>query len=309
VASVAAVGESAQEASRKGTAASPDARRVTVCLTFDFDAMSLWIGFPHKSNNPASISRGEFGAVAVPRILDLLTRHELPATFFVPGHTALAYPELVAAIVEAGHEIGHHGWVHENPADFDRDGERRNLERGFQALEKTANVKPVGYRSPGGALSPNTTELLLEFRLEYDSSCSGSDFYPYYLRQGDRWSQTEPFVFGRPVPLVEVPWAWHLEDFASVEFQPPYGTNIYPPSVLREIWQGDFDYAYDHCPDAIYDLVLHPQAIGRGHRLTMLEAFVTYMREKPGVHFARMRDVVSEWRQANPLAEVSGPEP
>jgi len=274
--------------------------RVNVCLTFDFDAMSLWIGYPHKSNNPAALSRGEFGAVAVPRILALLERRGLHATFFVPGHTALAFPHLVSAIAERGHEIGHHGWVHENPADFDREGEHLNIERGLDALSQTAGVKPVGYRSPGGALSTNTVELLLEFGFLYDSSCSASDFYPYYLRQGDVWSQTEPYVFGRPSRLVEVPWAWHLEDFASVEFQPPFGTNIYPPSVLREIWQGDFDYAYDNCPDAVYDLVLHPQAIGRGHRLTMLEAFIDYMASKRDVVFATMSDVVTKWKTANP---------
>src|SRR3954470_9934394 len=91
-----------------GGASSSDGRRVNVCLTFDFDAMSLWIGYPHKSNNPAAISRGEFGAIAVPRILALLERRGLPATFFVPGHTALAFPHLVTAIADGGHEIGHH---------------------------------------------------------------------------------------------------------------------------------------------------------------------------------------------------------
>jgi peptidoglycan-N-acetylglucosamine deacetylase len=274
--------------------------RVNVCLTFDFDAMSLWIGYPHKSTNPAAISRGEFGAIAVPRILALLDSRQLPATFFIPGHTALAFPQLVAEIVQHGHEVGHHGWVHENPADFDRDGERRNIERGLAALAETAGVKPVGYRSPGGALSANTVELLLEFGFLYDSSCSATDFSPYYLRQGDRWSQTEPYVFGEPSRLVEIPWAWHLEDFASVEFQPPFGMNIYPPSVLREIWQGDFDYAYAHCPDAVYDLVLHPQAIGRGHRLIMLEHFIDYMTEKPGTVFRTVGDVVERWKASNP---------
>src|SRR5262249_51438977 len=158
-------------------------------------------------------------------------------------------------------------------------------------LAETAQWTPTGYRSPGGALSPNTIELLLEFGFQYDSSCSASDFYPYYLRQGDQWSQTEPYRFGVSSRLVEVPWAWHLEDFASVEFQPPFGMNIYPPSVLREIWQGDFDYAYEYCPDSVYDLVLHPQAIGRGHRMAMLDSFVAYMQAKPGVTFDTMSNV------------------
>src|ERR1700733_14216416 len=86
--------------------------RLSVCLTFDFDALSPWV-FEMAEGNVAALSRGEFGAVAVPRILDLLARHELPATFFIPGHTALAYPDLVRRIQAAGHELGHHGWVYE----------------------------------------------------------------------------------------------------------------------------------------------------------------------------------------------------
>ncbi len=116
-------------------------------LTFDFDAMSLWIG-SYQSRNPSMISRGEFGAVAVPRILDLLKKHGLAASFFIPGHTALAYPDLVRRIHGEGHEIGHHGWVHENPVDFDEAGERANIDRGLEALAKAANVTPKGYRSP-----------------------------------------------------------------------------------------------------------------------------------------------------------------
>ena len=293
-------------ASDMPTFSSPEAdTRVNVCLTFDFDAMSLWIGYPHKSNNPSAISRGEFGAIAVPRILALLAKRDLPATFFIPGHTALAFPELVRDIAAHGHEIGHHGWVHENPAEFDRETERSNIERGLEALAETAEVTPIGYRSPGGALSTNTIELLLEYDFLYDSSCCASDFFPYYLRQGDRWSLTEPYTFGVPSQLVEIPWAWHLEDFASVEFQPPFAANIYPPSVLREIWQGDFDYAYDNCPDAVYDLVLHPQAIGRGHRLNMLEAFIGYMQAKPGVVFRTMTDTATRWKESHPEPNAS----
>src|SRR5918911_221130 len=114
----------------------------SVCLTFDFDGMSSWIG-SWQSNNPSMISRGEFAIIGLERILALLAKHHAPATFFVPGHTAWAWPDLVRRIADEGHEIGHHGWVHENPASLEREAERTVLERGFEALDFAAGVRPT----------------------------------------------------------------------------------------------------------------------------------------------------------------------
>jgi peptidoglycan-N-acetylglucosamine deacetylase len=272
--------------------------RLSVCLTFDFDAMSVWIA---STDNPATISRGEFGAVAVPRILDLLARHNAPSTFFIPGHTALAYPDHVRNIRDAGHEIGHHGWVHENPAGFDRDGERAVFERGLEALDRAAGVRPQGYRSPAADFSVNTIDVLVEYGMRYDSSCSGSDFTPYYLRRGDRWSKTGPYEFGQPADLVELPFSWILDDFPHFEFEVGWSTEQSPPSTVREIWQAEFDYAYAHCPGGVYVLTMHPQVIGRGSRITMLEQFLAYMGEHDGVQFEPMIRYAERWRAGNPL--------
>ena len=134
----------------------------SVCLTFDFDGMSIWIG-SFQSNNPSMISRGEFALVGLPRLLALLREREVPATFFVPGHTAHAWPDLVAQIAEEGHEIGHHGWVHENPAKLERDAEIEVFERGFEALEHVTGERPIGYRSAAWDFSPNSIDLLLDY--------------------------------------------------------------------------------------------------------------------------------------------------
>jgi peptidoglycan-N-acetylglucosamine deacetylase len=273
-------------------------RRLSVCLSFDFDAMSVWIA---GTDNPATISRGEFGAVAVPRILELLARHEALSTFFVPGHTALAYPDLVRDIAAAGHEIGHHGWVHENPAELSPAREREVFERGLEALDKVAGVRPVGYRSPGAAFSSETIDILVEQDMTYDSSCSGSDFIPYYLRQGDRWSKTEAFEFGRRCDLVEMPFSWLLDDFPHFEFEVGWSTEQTPPSTVREIWQGEFDYAYASCPGGTYVLTMHPQVIGRGSRLTMLEGLIEHMAGHEEVVFEPLADHARRWRSENPL--------
>lgn len=276
-------------------------RRLSCCLTFDFDAMSLWVG-TFQSNNPSMISRGEFGAVVgLPRILDLLKRNEIRSTFCVPGHTAYAYPDLIKRIHDEGHEIAHHGWVHENPADFDRDGEKWVLERGLEGLEKAAGVRPKGYRSPAWDFGQYTVDLLLEYGFVYDSSCMGHDFYPYYLRKGDEWSTTEPYKFGEIVEIVEIPVTWGLDDFPPSEFVLGQNTGLSAPSAIEEIWRGDFDYAYANCPGGIYDLTLHPQVIARGHRMLMLERLIAHFKSHGGVIFETLGDYVERWKSNNPV--------
>lgn len=114
----------------------------TVCLTFDFDAISLWLG-PFKAQSPSMISRGEFGVIGAKRILDLLDRYDIKTTWFVPGHTADTYPEAVAEVHACGHEIGHHGYCHENPVLLEEVEEREIIEKGIAALERVTGERPV----------------------------------------------------------------------------------------------------------------------------------------------------------------------
>ena len=283
----------------------PDVARLSVCLTFDFDALSVWIA---GTDNPAAISRGEFCAVAIDRILALLDRHGIRATFFIPGHTALAYPFVVREISAAGHEIAHHGWVHENPADFDLDGEREVFARGLDALDRVAGVRPIGYRSPSADFSAQTIQVLVENGMLYESSCAGTDFTPYYLRTGDRWTKTGPYEFGTPCDLVELPFSWILDDFPHFEFETGWSTEQAAPSLVREIWNGELEYAYDTSGGGVYVLCMHPQVIGRGHRLRMLDAWLGELRQLEGIRFEPMADFATRWRTLNPLdAWAQGP--
>jgi peptidoglycan/xylan/chitin deacetylase (PgdA/CDA1 family) len=273
--------------------------KYTACITFDFDAMSVWIGSA-KSNNPSMISRGEFGAAAIPRLLRLLADVGIPGSFCIPGHTACAFPDSVKRIRDAGHEIVHHGWVHENPADFDIEGERRILERGLEALHRAAGVRPVGYRSPAWDFSKSTVALLIEYGFLYDSSCMGDDSYPYYLRTGDTWSMTEPYQFGPLTDLIELPVTWGLDDFPAFEFVMGLMPGYNAPSAIREIWQGDFDYGRRNCPGGLFNLTLHPQVIARGHRITMLEGLLRHMRDQEGVAFTTLGAYAAGWKALNP---------
>jgi peptidoglycan-N-acetylglucosamine deacetylase len=283
-------------------------RRLSVCLTFDFDAMSPW-ALGMAGRNVAALSRGEFGAVAVPRILALLERHEIPATFFVPGHTALAYPDLVRRIRDAGHELGHHGWVHEPLSELEPAQERDVLQRGFDALDRVAGVRPIGYRAPSVDVSVSTVEILLEHGFVYDASFSGSDFEPYYLRRGDRFPPDGEYVFGESVDLVGIPFSWGLSDFQYFEFVPGVTFRQDPASVVYEIWAGELEWAHANAPGGVYDLTMHPQAIGRGHRLVMLERLIDVAKGLEGAVFERLGDYATRWRAEHPLADwlASGP--
>jgi peptidoglycan-N-acetylglucosamine deacetylase len=274
----------------------------SVCLTFDVDGTCSWIN-SWQSNNPSMISRGEFDTIGLDRVLKMLAKHEGRATFFVPGHTAWAWPDLVKRIVDEGHEIGHHGWAHENPARLELDQERNIMDRGFEALEYATGQRPVGYRSAAWDFSPNTLDLLIDYGFVYSSSCMANDFYPYYLRKGDKWSTTEPYEFGDLVELVEIAPAWHLDDFPPFEYVWQGNSGLLPPSAVREYWQGDFDYMVANCPGGVYNLTCHPQFIGRGSRISMLDDLVGYMRQRADVRIEPLGDVAARFKDENPLDE------
>lgn len=284
---------------------------VRIALTFDFDACCVWIG-TFGATSPSMISRGEFGPVALRRILSLLERFGAKSTFFIPGHSALAFPNLTKEVALAGHEIGHHGWVHENPLTLTPEQERHVLVRGLEVLDKVAGVRPVGYRSPAWDNSPVTVPLLLEHGFEYESSLMGADYSPYWCRVGDEWSTTEEYRWGMPVNLIELPVAWHLDDFPQFEFVWTKA-GVLPgnrsPETAWDIWKGEFDYLYERIGQGVLNITMHPQTIGRGHRLLFLERYLTYVAGHPGVTFTTCLDYVRHWRKgrAPELPKDAGP--
>lgn len=270
----------------------------TVCLTFDFDALSVWLGgYPRVT--PAMLSRGEFGAlVGVPRILELLLRYDIQATFFMPGHTAESFPETMAAIVQTGHEVGHHGYGHEDPSTQTAAEEQASLERGLAALEKVTGRRPKGYRSPSWDYSDATLSLLVEYGFVYDSSLFAGDFYPYHPRLGDVVSRDQPLQRGEPAPIWEFPVHFSLDDWSHFTFNfDPYRMGLSAPSRVFEIWSAEFDYMRTHAAGGVLTLTMHPQVIGRGHRMAMLERFIEHILAAGNVRFARLIDVAQEMEQ------------
>jgi len=271
----------------------------TVCLTFDFDALSVWLG-PRGATSPSAISRGEFAVVGVQRILKLLAGNDISSTFFIPGHTVETYPETVEAILAAGHEIGHHGYLHENPCALSgQDEERAVLERGLDALQRVAGVKPLGYRSPSWDNSPHTIELLVDYGFRYESSLMAHDFRPCWCRLGDVPRSDGPYEFGKPTELVEMPVSWVLDDFPHFEFVKSGGF-LYPGlsagSKVEEIWRDEFLFMLREEPGGIFNLTMHPEVIGRGHRMLTLERLIETMSGHGGVQFSTLGQAAEAWR-------------
>ena len=262
-----------------------DTPRLTVALTFDHDAFSDSV---RRGDPPVKFSHGEFGPrVGVPRILRLLARESIPATWFVPGHTLVTFPATIEAILADGHELGVHGWYHEDFSELTADDQRDILDRAVTAIHHAAGVAPAGHRAPYWALGPDTLRLVENAGFIYDSSLMADDYRLFRVRHGDRHSVADGTTFGSEGVLVEVPIYWGLDDWPI--FEPAPGRDgLAAPSRVLEIWTGELRYAYEHAPGGLLTITMHPECIGRGHRMAMLEQFIATAQALPGVVFSRL---------------------
>jgi peptidoglycan/xylan/chitin deacetylase (PgdA/CDA1 family) len=270
----------------------------TVCLSFDFDAMSVWLAYDRPT--PAMLARGEFGArVGVPRILELLRSHGLDATFFVPGHTVESFPAETASILEAGHEVGHHSYTHVDPSEQSADEERADMERAWATLAGIG-VTPLGFRSPSADMSDATLELIEEHGFLYDSSLMADDYRPFRPRIGDRVARGVPLERGREARFWELPISFELDDWVHFQFNfSPYRRGGSTPADVLEIWQAEFDWMDANVDGGVLTFTLHPQVIGRGSRIAMLDALIRHCGEA-GARFRRLGDVA---RELDPLRD------
>jgi len=270
--------------------------RHIACITFDFDAVSSFIA--SGLTTPTQMSRGEFGAVAVPRILALLKRFEVRATWFIPGHTIESYPTQCAAILGAGHEIGHHGWTHRTPIAMSRDEEAAELARGNDAIKSLTGHFAQGYRSPSWDLSPHSIELLIAAGFFYESSMMGNDHAPYFARDHDEVTMEAPLKFGRTTSLIEMPISWSLDDFPHFELWTGDGgvwPGLRPSAGVLQNWLDDFTYMTKTEAWGVLTYTCHPAVIGRGHRMMMLETLLEGLREREA-QFMTMEEAAREWQ-------------
>ncbi|CAI8264386.1 MAG: Peptidoglycan deacetylase [Chloroflexota bacterium] len=255
-----------------------------VLLTFDVDGVSSWINRdPEHANLPSLMSMADYGPkVATPRILDLLEQYNIFSTFFIPGFIAETNSKLVENISARGHEIGHHGYMHEPPATLTPKQEHEVIHKGMNIIKSITGKRPIGYRSPSWELSKSSIDLLIEHNFTYDSSLMGDD-KPYIVNNTKADKQ-----------IVEIPIHWLLDDAPNFVYAPS-ANRMGPLKTANEVydsWKSEFEgiYKYGGC----FNLTMHPQHIGRPGRLLMLEKLIQYIKTFDHVKFMTCEQVSNE---------------
>ena len=226
---------------------------------------------------------GEFGPrTGTPRILELLDRHDISATFFIPGWVAERNRDLLKNIGERGHEVAHHGYLHEPPSSLEPDeDEGQILDHASDILESITGERPQGYRSPSWELSANSLQLLHDRGFVYDSSLMGDDI-PYYVGEKDR-------------RIVELPVHWSLDDAPYYTYMPVAGrtATMSTPNDVLTAWQWEFDGAYRE--GRAFMLTMHPHTTGRFARLEALDRLIQHIKQHDGVEFMQCIVLAKLW--------------
>lgn len=283
----------------------PEGVRCGVLISFDVDSPSGMMNRnPAVADMPSTRSMGEYGPlVGAPRILELLRREQVPASFYFPGWVAERYPRLVQRVRADGHEVAHHGYLHEPPATLSRDEEAEVLDRTNEILRGITGEPALGYRAPSWELSAHSLELLGERGFRYDSSLMGQDL-PYLVGPEGPSSDAGG-------PLVELPVHWSLDDYPHFNWTPSDSHRLQAsPSHVLDVWTSAFDELYER--GGMFMLTMHPYVIGRPSRLGVLERLLAHIRQRSGVAFYRSIDVaegvLGAWgtRPVSPLADGPG---
>lgn len=248
----------------------PQGRSAAASFAFDVDAESVALALdPRSADRMSVMSHQAYGPLTgVPRLLGMLERHRVRSTFFVPGHTADRHPGVVRDIVAAGHEIAHHGYLHEPLAGVDPATEASYLDRGLEALERVAGVRPLGYRAPMWELTWASPRLLADRGFLYDSSLMDVD-HPYELAVDDARS------------LVELPVHWGLDDWEQYCYLPDVSGSglIESPRKAVEMWRDE--YAAVRAEGGCFVLTGHPFLSGRPARAAALGELVAEVASDP----------------------------
>jgi peptidoglycan/xylan/chitin deacetylase (PgdA/CDA1 family) len=289
------------------------AKEIFVAFGVDVDAVAGWLGSYGGEDSPDDISRGLFaGEVGTPRLLELFRRSDLRTTWFIPGHSIETFPDQTRMVVDGGHELGIHGYSHENPIAMTRAQEETVLLRSIDLAEKFSGKRPTGYVAPWWEFSPVTNELLLENGIKYDHSLMHRDFEPYYIRVGDSWTKIDysqpaeswmqPLVRGQETDLVEIPANWYLDDLPPMMFikASPNSHGFVNPRQLEEMWRDQFDWVYRENDYAVYTMTIHPDVSGRPQVLLMLERLIEHINGHEGVRWATFDEIADDFIRRSP---------
>lgn len=258
--------------------------RCAVMLSFDVDGETVWIyRDPALAARPLHMGMGAYGPkTAMPRILKFLDRYDLKIGFFIPGWIIEHYPDMCKEVLRRGHEVGHHGYLHERPFALSGPHEEEALLlKALDIFKKVLGVTPRGSRTPACDPSEHTMGLLKKHGLVYHSNLMDSDLpYLHKTAHGE---------------LVELPTSWVNDDWPYFGFSanPPVGNGIWSQQDVYEIWLEEFEGAY--AEGGFFNFMFHPQVMGRPSRMRMLERLIQHILAKKDVWIARPIEIAEYW--------------
>ena len=289
------------------------AKEILVAYGVDIDAVAGWLGSYGGEDSPDDISRGLFaGEVGIPRLLKLFKKYNITANWIATGHSIETFPEQMKMIVDAGHEIGAHGYSHENPIAMSAKQEEDVLLKSIELIEKISGKKPSGYVAPWWEFSNITNELLLKHGIKYDHSLMHNDFTPYYVRVGDKWTKIDyskdakewmkPLVRGQETDLIEIPANWYLDDLPPMMFikKSPNSFGFVSPRDIGQMWIDQFDWVYREMDYAIFPMTIHPDVSARPQVLLMHERIIEHINKHEGVKWVNLNDMADDFSKRFP---------
>jgi peptidoglycan-N-acetylglucosamine deacetylase len=288
-------------------------REIKAIFGVDIDAVGGWLGSYGGEDSPSDIQRGMFsGEVGTPRLLNLFLKHDIKASWFIPGHSIETFPDSVTQIVAAGHEIGAHGYSHENPIAMTPKQEEDVLAKTVELIESVSGQRPRGYVAPWWEMSAVTADLLKQYGFTYDHSQGYNDFTPFYARVGDEWTKIDysqdaaawmkPLIRGTEIDLVEIGANWYLDDLPPMMFikGAPNSHGFVNPHDIEQLWLDQFDWVYREMDYAVFAMTIHPDVSGRPAVLLMLERIIEHINGHDGVRWAHFDEIADDFAKRNP---------
>ncbi|WP_119273401.1 polysaccharide deacetylase family protein [Taklimakanibacter deserti] len=297
------------------------ARKEIMCaFGTDIDSVAGWIGSYGGADSPSDIQRGIFASeVGVPRLLRLFKKYGLKTSFFIPGHSIETFPKQMEQIVKDGHEIGAHGYLHENPVAMTPSQEEDVLVKSVDLIKKLSGKKPRGYVAPWWEMSAATAALLQKHGFTYDHSQGYRDFQPFYARVGDSWTTIDysktakewmkPLKHGKEIDLVEIGANWYVDDLPPMMFmkKAPNSHGFVNPRDIEEMWRDQFDWVYREMDYAVFAFTIHPDVSGRPQVLLALERLIEYISKHSGVEWRAFEDICDDFRKRYPFGGKARP--
>lgn len=296
-------------------------KKIYCAFGTDIDSVAGQIGSYGGGDSPNDIQRGIFATeVGVPRLLRLFKKYEMRTSFYIPGHSLETFPKEMDMIVEAGHEIGAHGYLHENPVAMTPSQEEDVLVKSIELIKGLTGEAPKGYVAPWWEMSAVTAALLQKYGFSYDHSQSYRDFQPFYARVGDEWNVIDysktakewmhPLKHGKEIDLVDIGANWYVDDLPPMMFMKnvPNSHGFVSPRDIGQMWIDQFDWVYREMDYGIFPITIHPDVAGRPQVLLMLERVIDHINTHSGVEWVDFNTIADDFRKRFPFEGDKRPE-